>query len=235
MKTMMQWLRDSRPFFKIIILLQLLVLSIFGPILSVLVIAFVLFLYSIKIKRETEYIASPLLILIFCALATIIVIPGGSADEILRATDISIRLAAFMFSANVFVVILSPFDFIEVWKRLRLPPITLYPFLVAARFIPISIRNMHSVLIAQKSRGFHFNLKKIFLLETWMVLVIPYLITLLRIANNNWISMSLRNFSYVSLVSDEKKKFLSLSEGLIILATFVLWIIPETNLSILMN
>jgi len=229
MKTLLDLLRCSSPFFKSIALIELIIFSVFGSILAILPITLILFFYSLKIKKESEYIVSPWLIFIFCALATIIVFPGGTVEEIFSAAEISVRIALFMLSANLFVIVSSASDFIETWQRLHLPILTLYPFLISARFIPISILNMRSVLLAQKSRGFSFKFRNLFLLETWMIVIIPYLITLLRIAHNNWISMNLRKFSYKSLYIDKSKKILSPTELVIIIGIFALYFIPELN------
>jgi energy-coupling factor transporter transmembrane protein EcfT len=191
-KTIQKYLASLHPLIKIMVYAQLLCVAIWGPLPGVIITAVVCFVLLAFYPDDRGAIANPYFALLFCLLAVLIVLPGGSRDEILYASRLSTRLLDVMLVSAMLGTVISPVDLARIGNLLHLPNAAIMVIVAVASFLPLSLRNIHTVIVAQRSRGFEFKFLSLFRPTTYRVLVVPYVVCILRSALDKWVSMNLR-------------------------------------------
>jgi hypothetical protein len=166
-------------------------------------------------------IANPYYALVFCMLAVLIVIPGGSRDEIWAASRLSIRLSDIMLVSSLLGLITSPVDLARLSTLFRLPAAGTMVIIAVASFLPLSLRNIHTVIVAQRSRGFEPKFVSLFRPATYRVLIVPYVVCILRSALDKWVSMNLRPWALYRPTVQR----ITIPEIVLFSISFLLWLI----------
>jgi hypothetical protein len=165
-------------------------------------------------------VANPYFALVICAFGVLIVLPGGSRDEILYAAELSTRIFDVMLASATFGLLMSPRDVAQLTDSLHLPDKAKLVVIAVSAFLPLSLRSIHAVIFAQRSRGLVLSFSSMLRPETYRVLVVPYIVCILRAAFEKWVSMNLRPWLGYYQV---RAKFRVL-EVIILFASFILWI-----------
>lgn len=202
------------------IYMQLLCVAIWGPLPGVILTTVVCFLLLGFYPGDRGAIANPYYALLFCLLGVLIVLPGGTRDEIIFASRLSTRLLDIMLVSAMFGTVLSPVDLARLGNILYLPNAAIMVVIAVGSFLPLSLRNIHAVIIAQRSRGFEFRFTSLFRAATYRVLVVPYVVCILRSALDKWVSINLR--PWVGYRTTLRK--VSIQETVLVLVSFLLWI-----------
>ena len=220
MNILKRYLIKVHPIIKILFYLQLFAIAIWGPIISSIMITTICFIILIFYSGEKSIIANPYYALLFCGIAVLIVLPGGSKSEIIYASKLSARILNIMLISAITGLIIKPHDILIIGKCLHLPEKLIWVIIAMALFLPNAIHDIQSVIFAQRSRGFELNIFSFFRLTTYRVLIIPYIVCILRSALSMWISMNLRT----RLADKQANTKYSILEILMFLTSFVLWI-----------
>jgi hypothetical protein len=218
MKVLQGYLINLHPLFKTLLYLQLLAVAIWGPLLSVIGVSVVCFAYLIFWPDE-QGLASPYYALVFCAVAVLVVLPGGSRGELIQALRLSARLFDVMVVSYMLGVVLRPIDVAQLGTLLRLPSNIIMVMIGVASFVPLASRSIHNVIFAQRSRGFEFTFLSLFRPTTYRVLVVPYVVSILRSAMDKWVSMNLRPWTGYKLPIRK----IAIYEIALFLISFGLW------------
>jgi len=210
--------------------LNLLCLGIWGPVQSCVIVSLFSFGALLSWPRARTTIGSPWFAVGFCAVATLIVVPGGTIHDIALAAQLSIRLLEIMLVSAMLGTIAVPSDFVVVTQCLRLPEIVRFGIINLARFLPVAIQSVQSVRMAQRSRGVNLGIRQVFRMETYQALVVPYVISIARAANQLWISTNLRPLRTVRPYARRPRGLLMIELGLLIVSSGM-WVLPNIVLT----
>jgi len=220
MKSLERYLVRTHPVTKILLYLQLLSVAIWGPLISSVVVTITCFIFLVFYPGEKGIIANPFYAMLFCTIAVLIVIPTGSKDEIIYASELSARIFNIMLISAILGLVIKPYDILIMGRLLHTPGNLVTVIITTALFFPIAMQNIYSVIFAQRSRGLELSFSSLFRLMTYRAITIPYVVCILRSALAMWISINLRPWSKYKLA---KAKVDTL--GLILfLASFALWL-----------
>lgn len=221
MKSIQKKLANLHPLIKVVVYTQLLCVAIWGSLPSVILTATICFLLLAFYPGDRGAIANPYFALLFCVVAVLIVLPGGSRDEMVYASRLSTRLFDVMLVSALLGAVISPVDVARIGNLLRLPNPAIMIIVAITSFLPLSARNIQAVMIAQRSRGFELNFLSLFRPATYRVLVVPYIVCILRSALDKWVSMNLRPWIGYKRVTPK----IPIQEIALFLTTFMLWIV----------
>lgn len=215
-------LKRVNPLLKVLLYLQLLCVAIWGPVFNVAGLTVIAFVFLLVYRDEDEIVTNPYYSVALCLITVLIVLPGGSWSEILYATNLAVRILAVMLVSSVFGLWIDTTDIMRTAKVFGASEKLSAVLAGVARFVPVSIRTMRSVLLAQRSRGLEFDWAAVFRLETYPAVVVPYFVCILRIAFVMWISMNLRPHSEIEFRGPEGA---ASGVGLLLLtASCLLWL-----------
>lgn len=219
MKSVVTYLSSTNYIFKFAAVTQLICIAIWGPLISCIGIASIIFILLILHQGDKVMKLSAFVALIFCVISVLIVFPGGSKDDVFVAFNIAVRFFDIMIISILFALIAKLHDFTIVGKLLHLPKSFILIFMISfIRFIPVAFKSIETVIMAQRSRGFNFNLSSFLKTQTYRALLIPYIICILDSAWWMWISMNLRPIVDIKLpnqkISAIQIYFLAISFGL---------------------
>lgn len=220
MKLLERHLVKVHPVIKMVFYIQLLGIAIWGPLISSILVTVICFIFLIFYSGEKGIVANPYYALLFCAIAVLIVVPAGSKDEIIYASELSARILNVMLISAILGLMIKPDDILLTGKLLRLPDKLIMVIITIALFLPTATRSIHSVIFAQRSRGLELGFFSLFRPTTYRVLIIPYVVCILRSALAMWVSMNLRPWSVYKL----SKAKINVPEVVLLLTSFALWI-----------
>ena len=220
MKSVTRFLINFHPVIKFLLYLQLLLVAICGPLWSVVFTSAACFMFVILYPGDRGMVANPYWALIICALGVLVVLPGGTRVEILYAAELSTRVLDVMLTSAAFGLLISPRDVAQLTDSLHLPDNVKLVVIAVSSFVPLSLRSIHAVIFAQRSRGLTLGITSILRPETYRVLVVPYVVCILRAAFDKWVSMNLRPWS----VYYQARAKIRVHEVGVVLASFTLWL-----------
>lgn len=213
-------LAKVHPLVKCALYVQFLAVAIWGPLNSVILVDVVGFIFLALYSHKRDVELSPYFALIFCVLAVLIVVPGGTKDEIMYASLLSARILGVMLISSLLGAIISPIDIVSVSELLHLSDNIRMVVVVIASFLPLAKRSITSVIFAQRSRGLEIGLYSLLRPRTYSALVVPYIVSILRSALDKWVSINLRPLSGYKPTRTNIRTV----EALALLASFALWL-----------
>lgn len=177
-------------------------------------------------------IASPWFALILCTMATLIAVPGGTIQDVVTAGLLAVRLLMIMLISAVLGCLATPNDFIGASRQLRLPENVGFGISATARFLPLAVKTMRAVTMAQRSRGLSFGFRALFRAQTYQALVVPYILSVLRSAVQLWVAMSLRPLRGIQ-ISVSRPRALLLAELALLGLSGALWVPFPVSIALL--
>lgn len=220
MKSLERYLSNVHPVLKLGLYIQLLCLAIWGPFTSSILITILCFVFLVFYSGEKGIVANPYYALLFCTIAVLIVIPGGSREDILYASELSVRIFNIMLISAILGLLMKLDDVLLIGRLSCLPEEIFVVVIAMVLFLPAAKRTIQSVSFAQRSRGLELGFFSLFRLSTYRALIIPYVICVLRNALASWVSMNLRPWSrYKQAVGRIK-----VAEVILFLFSFALWV-----------
>jgi energy-coupling factor transporter transmembrane protein EcfT len=186
------------PIAKGLLYFQVVLLSMYGSHWASVLVAFSLLASLLLYRGDKGTVASPVAALAFCALSVIVVVPGGTLEELKIAGVLSVRILGVMVGSMALGLVLTRRDIQYVGSVFHLPNLVIESFGGLVFFVPVAVRSLQNVIRAQQSRGFEFKPNTMLRLRTYRALVVPYIISVLQSALSIWISINLRPSSAIS-------------------------------------
>jgi len=211
------------PFTKVLLYIQFLLLCLCGGLPSCVIVCFVVFILLAFYKGDKGIVASPILALVLCALAVVIVLPGGSSVEITTASVLSVRVLGVMLSSMILGMITTRRDLQVLGSTFRLSDVGVEIVSALFFFVPIAIGSLENVVRAQRSRGFEFEVASLVRFRTYRILLVPYLANVLQSGFNLWISINLRPLSVESASGNGPVW----PQIFVLSSSFLLWLLPD--------
>lgn len=225
-------LRPSiHPIVKLLIYVQLLSVSLWGPVTSPAIIGLVIFVYLITLDSQLTVFSNPWLPLGLCLFTFIIVIPGGTRDELMRAAEIAVRLFGIIMSSILLGVSFGIRDMVHLSHLLRMPDRLELMGLSVSIAIPKMLDSLGNIILAQRSRGMVFSWRSVFSARLYQALLTPVIVAVLRTALDIWISLCSRPWRIYSSMSCRS----SVAEVALLMASLLLWLDPVRLLSLVLS
>lgn len=216
--------RKLSPVFKSLLFVELLCIGIWGPIEVCLALSALLFVLLLAWPRAGTIVANPLFAMAFCLIVVGTAIPFCTSAEVLGVTKGSLRFLLVMLASSAVLGSISmASDFISVAKSLRLPDGVTFVIATLSRSVPLSLRTMREVAVAQKARGLKLGMRNAVQPETYMVLLVPYVVSILRASLTIWVASNLRRMPTNLSCLHTRTKCTTLVEALILGGIGALW------------
>lgn len=193
--TMQGYLSSSHPFSKAVLYANVLLLSLFGAIPSIIILAVIGLVLLSGIDRSQGSVASPYSILVLFVISIGISLPNGDPSIIKYTVIWSIRMLDVLVFSAIMGAVISFHDVLFACRIFRLSDKMTSIAYAVLLFIPQYIEHLRLVIMAQKTRGARFGIRNILRPTTYSAIAIPFIHTLLRNALLLWVSINLRPIS----------------------------------------
>lgn len=212
--------------FKAVLLFELLAFAIWGPLEGCVILVCALFVLLVIWPRADTMIASPFVAMIFCLVVIGTAIPFSTPTEVLAVAQNTLRFLLFMLASSVMLgSVAIPSDFVNLAHLLRLPSGVTFVIGTVTRFVPLCLRTMGEVACAQKARGLRLGLKTSFQPETYTMLLVPYVISIIRSAVTVWVASNLRPVPVMPTRLHGRSKYAIVTEFLVLYGVAMLWVV----------
>lgn len=224
----MYWLSGNlvrrHPIIKIMVYLNLCILAVWGPLFAGSITSLVSFVIILYWPKRNGAFTNPWFSLLLCGLAVVLVIPGGTSQtELTYVTMIALRMLAVILVSQLLGLVFGVNDILILARILHFPKQLSVLTVAFVRFVPIAQRSIEAVILSQKSRGFFFGWKTMFLPTTYRVILVPFLVSILRDALYMWVSMNMRQWA----IYKPRHSGVGLSDMFFLVLTFTMWGLPR--------
>jgi len=192
MKALERHLVAGHTLTKVGLYLQSLSLAIWGPLGACVAVAVACFGILLLTPGRRGTVANPFYALILCAVAVLLVVPGGTAQEIIAASELSTRILSVMLASALLGAVITPSDVLLLQRFFRLPRSFEMVALAMVLFVPRALDSIRSVVYAQRSRGLDLSVVSVFRPSTYRLVLVPYIVSVLKAALTLWVSLNLR-------------------------------------------
>lgn len=193
-----QWIKETNNFLKLFVIINFTTyVFVVGSIPLIIFSAFNLLLLII-----IGYHRKGITILLAISFAHVLIfMPFSNKQEISELIIFSLRLFNLMVIGIVSGIFFRTKDLYFLLDKIGVSETYKSVILSTIKFIPISIAKFIDVIYSQKSRGLEFNLNSVFNINTYLSLIIPYINIILREIYNEYITISLRIFSFSNMTN----------------------------------
>ncbi|MFH1741167.1 MAG: energy-coupling factor transporter transmembrane component T [bacterium] len=224
---MMNWLQrplvHTHPLVKSLAYLHLCTLAIWGPWLGAAFMAIVCFVFLLLWPMRKGMITNPWASLILCAVAVVVVIPGGTQTELVRVSFLALRMLAVFLVSAVLGLVFGVSDVLHLGRLFHWPERWCVLAVGLVRCVPMAQRSMEAVMLSQRSRGFVLRWWGLVLPRTYRIVTIPFLVCMLRDALWMWVSLNMRKWA----VYKPKCRTVGVWDVAFLLLTLLIWVLPQ--------
>ncbi len=223
----MNWLNrqmiDTHPLVKLVAYLDLCILGVWGPLVAVVIVAFVSFALLLLWPVRHGVITNPWYSLVLCGLAVVIVIPGASQAELAYVVRLSLRMLCVILVSSSLGLVFRVNDVLVLGRVSRWPKRLSGLVVAFVRFVPVAMRSIEAVVLSQRSRGFVFRWWGLLSPAVYRVIVVPFLVGILHDALGMWVSLNMRQWA----LYEPTCRKLGLGDLAFLLLTFSMWALPR--------
>ncbi|MHA1588560.1 MAG: energy-coupling factor transporter transmembrane component T [Candidatus Thorarchaeota archaeon] len=208
------------PIVKLLIYIQLVAVSLWGPVPSAAIAGLAIFVYLLTLDSRITIFSNPWLPLGLCLFTFLIAIPGGTRDELMRAAEIAIRLFGIIMSSILLGISFGIRDMIRLSRLLRTPEQLELMGIAVSAAIPRMLESLNNIVLAQRSRGMVFSWRSVFSAGLYHALMTPVIVAVLRTALDLWISLCIRPWRIYRPMTRRP----AFADMVLLMASFVLWL-----------
>lgn len=193
MESFLRRVQKANFYLKILLVTNCIAILFWGSSLAAVLVFILGFTALILIHRNWEYSPSPILILCFLLIIVgITIITSGTYEEVWMSLIFGARLLGIIVITSVAGASISVGEIVNLCNMVRLPRALILLISILVRTVPVSIESLRSVVLAQQSRGLRFTVMSFLKIGTYEAILVPYTISVLRLAFLLWISNLLR-------------------------------------------